>query len=523
MGAWVARTLATSFEGASSTSRDLINWNPRQTSADAEIIADQAKLVARARDLDRNSGIARGGVQTILDNVVGTGLRLSARPAYAMLGKPKEWADEWARTVEAQFQSWYWTTACHAGDTLTGDQITAQIFRAALVNGEGVALPLWIPDRGDGWSTKIQTVESDRLSQPAGIAQTTTFRAGIEFDAYGVPLAYHIRKRHPGDSAIDATGVSEWERVPRRFPTGRVRVLHVFDSERAGQSRGVPLTSAILPHFKQADRYSKAELDAAVANALIAAVVTTPMEADDIVDLFSKDREAYLKARRDAAVSLESASMISLFPGDKLESFIPARPATAFEAFITSVYGQIGVGLGLPRELLLKDFTKTTYSSARAALLEAGRSFNRRRDWLVTTWMDPIYRLWLEEAVSSGKVDAPDFYANRWAYERCRWIGPGRGWVDPVREAEAAKFRIEAGLSTYEDECAEQGRDWREVFEQQAFERAERARLGLPDPSANPAAPAVAPGVDPNADPTADPETPGTPTDRPAKSGGGSA
>ena len=248
------------------------------------------------------------------------------------------------------------------------------------------------------------------------------------------------------------------------------------------------MLAAVLPQFKQADRYSKAELDAAVANALIAAVVTTPMEADDIVDLFSKDREAYLKARRDAAVSLESASMISLFPGDDLKSFTPSRPATAFDGFMASVYKQIGVGLGLSPELLLKDFSKTNYSSARAALLECWRSFNRRRDWLVTTWMDPIYRLWLEEAVNAGKVDAPDFYANRWAYERCRWIGPGRGTLDPVKEAEAAKLRIEAGLSTYEDECAEQGRDWREVFEQQAFERAERARLGLPDPTAKPAA-----------------------------------
>ena len=37
-----------------------------------------------------------------------------------------------------------------------------------------------------------------------------------------------------------------------------------------------------------------------------------------------------------------------------------------------------------------------------------------------------------------------------------------------------------AGVTTLEDECAEQGRDWEDVLEQQATERRKRAELGLP-------------------------------------------
>jgi len=76
-------------------------------------------------------------------------------------------------------------------------------------------------------------------------------------------------------------------------------------------------------------------------------------------------------------------------------------------------------------------------------------------------------------------VDAPDFYENKYAYTRCKWIGPGRGWVDPVKEAQACQIRMEIGLSTLENECASQGLDWEEVLEQRAREKAKLVELGL--------------------------------------------
>lgn len=81
--------------------------------------------------------------------------------------------------------------------------------------------------------------------------------------------------------------------------------------------------------------------------------------------------------------------------------------------------------------------------------------------------------------VNKGLVDAPDFYENRYAYTRCKWIGPGRGWVDPVKEAQACQLRMEIGLSTLENECASQGLDWEEVVEQRLREKNKLRELGL--------------------------------------------
>jgi capsid protein len=64
-------------------------------------------------------------------------------------------------------------------------------------------------------------------------------------------------------------------------------------------------------------------------------------------------------------------------------------------------------------------------------------------------------------------------------YLRSKWIGPGRGWIDPVKEAQAAQIRLGTMISTLELECAEQGLDWNEVQEQRALELERARQLGL--------------------------------------------
>ena len=113
---------------------------------------------------------------------------------------------------------------------------------------------------------------------------------------------------------------------------------------------------------------------------------------------------------------LQDGAVIPLPVGARLRSFAPGRPNVAFEAFMLAVERRIAAGMNLPYELFAKDFSRVNYSSARAALLEAWRYFHGRRRWLTTTWLRPIYELWLEEAVNAGVIDAPGFYANRYAY-----------------------------------------------------------------------------------------------------------
>jgi capsid protein len=131
-------------------------------------------------------------------------------------------------------------------------------------------------------------------------------------------------------------------------------------------------------------------------------------------------------------------------------------------------------------ELIMKDFSKTSYASVRAALMESWRFFSGRRKWICDYWLQPVYELWLEEAVNRGMVAAPGFYANRAAYCDSQWIGSAKGYVDPVREAQAAEDRMRIGISTLEREAAEQGADWEELLEQRAHELEKMRELNIP-------------------------------------------
>lgn len=466
----------TSHKAASITTRELSSWQPLKGSADNDLLPELSTIVSRSRDLARNHGVASGAIQTLSDNIVGTGFRLSAKPDYKLLGKTKEWEEEWQVKVESLWRSWAETTACDAAKMLNFSGLTTLVFKSCLINGEALVLPLWLKDRK--FSTCLQLVEPDRLSNPQQRMDSKELRGGIEIDKYGAPVAYHIRKTHPGDYWI-GSDMDSWERIPAYTPFGRKRVIHVHDVERIGQTRGKPILAAIMPMFKMLDHYERSELQAAIVNAMIAAFIETPMDAESLNELFGGNSDDYLDAKKDWKVKLEGGSIIPIFPGDKIAPFTPSRPNSAYGSFIENVLRNIGTGLNIPYELLLKDFSKTNYSSARAALLEAWRFFNGRRQWLADNWATPVYELWLEEAVNKGLVDAPDFYENRYAYTRCKWIGPGRGWVDPVKEAQACQIRMEIGLSTLEAECASQGLDWEEVLEQRAREKNKIKKMGL--------------------------------------------
>ena len=61
--------------------------------------------------------------------------------------------------------------------------------------------------------------------------------------------------------------------------------------------------------------------------------------------------------------------------------------------------------------------------------------------------------------------------ARRAAYARCKWIGPGRGWVDPLKERQGEVLGLDAAFGTLEELVAEiSGGDWRKKFEQRAID-----------------------------------------------------
>ena len=486
---------------AAGNSLPMANWNPLAGSADADTLSELGTMTARSRDLARNNGVMAGGMQTLRDNIVGATLRLSSTPDYRLLGWDREQAREWGNRTEALFRTWAETTECDAARTLNLLGLSLQALGGAMTNGDAAALPLWLPRQGAQWATRLMLIESDRLATPLVLSHRSDIRGGVEFDRYGAPVAYYVLKQHPGDVLLQGfTGaVQDYERIPAFTDWGRKRFLHLHDKERTGQSRGKPIVASVMKDFHMLGKYASNELQASLANSLVAAFLQSDMDPQEVASVFGTDVSGAWKefiGRKPMVRQMEGAAILPLPPGATLQSFTPGRPNAAFEAFMLASMRNIAAGLNMPYELLLKDFSRTSYSSARASLLEAWRYFNGRRRWLTDYWLRPIYELWLEEAVNTGVIEAPDFYRNRHAYTRCRFIFGGRGWVDPVRDATASKIRRESQVSTLEQECAEQGLDYEEVLDQLAVEQEMMRARGLQNVQVPVAAPAVSPAPD---------------------------
>jgi len=334
------------------------------------------------------------------------------------------------------------------------------------------------------------------LSNPDGQPDSSTMRRGIEqHSVTHEPVAYHLRRAHPSD-LLNMEGENYiWDRIPRWDRDGdweRPKFLHIYDKRRPGQSHGVSRLVGSLVKLRMLSRYSESEVKTAAINATIVGAIYTQLGAEYAAErlgddsgranweTFTEDRaNFYEKSRR----VMDDARFVTLFPTDKLDLNTQPRQTAGYPQFQTAFLQAFAASLGISYEQLSMDWSRTNYSSARAALNEVWRSVTRLRAILIWGFAMPIFAAWLEEALDLGEIQvpakAPEFRDEPYAWLRSDWIGPGRGYIDPVKEAQASQLRIDSQLSTLEREAAEQGQDWEIVLEQLSREKRERERLGL--------------------------------------------
>ncbi|MGG3321921.1 phage portal protein, partial [Brevibacillus centrosporus] len=262
---------------------------------------------------------------------------------------------------------------------------------------------------------------------------------------------------------------------------------HLFEAERPGQRRGIPIISPIIESLKQLDQYTEAELMAAVIAAMYTVFVKSPAEDDDYMHGMEEPEtdnqyQEPIPGTGGSNVKMGRGAIVYLDPGEEVQFANPTRPNPDYVGFVNALLRQIAAALELPFEILTKQFT-SSYSASRGALLEAWKMYKMRRSWLAKSFCQPIYEEWFVEAVTKGRIDAPGIFddpAIFHAYTRAEWHGPSQGLLDPTKEVDAAVTRIENNFSTAERETAElTGGSWEQNIEQRAYEKTRLADLGL--------------------------------------------
>ena len=490
------------YQGASYDHPSFAGWKAGNYSGQSALSQSRSTLVDRLNDVARNDGWGAAGTSRLVDNIIGAGWKLAARPNHTTLNLTFDQAEAIATQIEGLWRDYtqdvdMW---CDAERTKNMAGILGLAARNRFgPEGESFAIIVW-QDDAPLFSTAVHMIDPARCSNPKGTLDSEYLRDGVAIDGYGAPVGYHFRRSHPGDVYAGNTQLWSWEYVSRATEWGRPIVVHAFDPKRPGMTRGASDWAPIMRSIKQSTDYEDFESQAAMLNAIMAAFIETPFDPEEMMNALDADggegtigkiygeisqaQKAYYGA---APINLPGVRVNTLLPGEKAELTKPEHPNANFEVFVNAALRKVASAVGLTYEQLTMDWSQVNYSSARAALLEIWRGFTAKKSSFAAQFMAPIYRAWLEEIFDKGLIELPEgvvsFEENPAAWCHADWIGPGRGWIDPLREAQAAGERLDRKLTTLQQESAEQGRDWKMDADQLAREARYYRDLGLKHPA----------------------------------------
>ncbi len=471
----MARDSIAAYGGAYKTARrgrtQSENFAASDGSANADILPDLGVIRRQSRELARNQPLAAGALKTVRTNVIGTGINVQSRLDRDILKLSEEQVQDWQRKAEREFK--LWSKECDISRSQVFKQLQTLVFGNSCLSGDVFVVRRYKKYAGDTYGLKLQVIEADRVSNPDREMDNAKIAGGVEVNTYGAALAYHVTNIHPGDYHVDKP--LKWTRLPAFDADGNRLVLHLFNKDRPDQVRGVPYLAPVIELFKQLERYTDAEIQAAVISSFFTVFVRSELGDVDLEPASHDDDSLN-------GTKLGTGMIVKLADGEDVTIADPSRPNPNFGPFVSAVLRQIGVALELPYEFLIKHF-EASYSASRAAIEMAYQFFLSIRQWFVDTFCQSVYEWVIEEAVAQGRLHAPGFFTDpiiRQAYCGAEWIGNARISLDPDKEAKANKKWIEMGVKTRAGVTSEiTGGDFDANHKQSVKEHEMRKRDGL--------------------------------------------
>jgi lambda family phage portal protein len=435
-------------------------------SADSEIRWALDELRNRSRDLERNNEYFRRYLQLLRTNVVGNnGFRLQVK-AVNTDGSPDIVGSQIIENAWREF-------ARLGGPTVDGKMslidLENHVISAMARDGE-VFLRI-VRNRTFRHNIAVQIIEPDRVDEEMNerYINGNDVRMGVELDEYRRPVAYHILMNHPGD--YDYTTLAKGT---KRVRVPAAEIMHIYRQERAGQTRGVPWSTAAITALKMLHGYREAELVAARTAASKMGFFTSPAGDDFMADGYEGENGTGAPI-----YDAEAGTFHQLPAGVDFVPFDPSHPTSAFADFEKSILRGIAGGLGVSYTSLANDLEGTSYSSIRQGALEERDFYRTLHTFMIDHFLDPLYRVWLDTVVDqaltpiTGMGKYEKFSANFSFRPR------GFQWVDPLKEINAAVVGLNNGILSHSDIAANYGRDADETFAQIQRDKESAAQYGL--------------------------------------------
>ena len=471
------------------------NFNP--SGAGPNLLADQTSELARRRIrwLCDNHPLIRGAKQTICDNVVGTGIKIEFRTGYPDLD---EQLDDLA---EVYFE------AIDPNRSMTMGESQRLFMDEVFSGGECLQHHTMVTafnDVPDG--PAVELIDAERL--PLGMLMAYsdgvlpnghTLRQGVELDAIKRPVAYHVLTEHPEDGFTTALLQRTRRLDARDANLGFVR-------RRIGQIRGVPMPVAAVLLTRFAQKYGEAALAQAMAAACLG-VFIKGVTAPGL--LKSQDGTTMATDADGNPIEEMEPGMVGFLPANAdVVALSPNVPSPQFVPVSDLLERQQARGMGMGFAEYTGDYGRMTFSSSRSESLATRKMYRPLQVMVVRQHTWPICRAFVRWAIAMGLVKMTDqqraeYALNRRKVFRIKATPNGWQWVNPAQEVSAAAQELAEGLTSPQEICASQGKDWEALMNQrldaELAEQNKRIEMGLPPkaPKAGAAVQQAVPGSAP--------------------------
>jgi lambda family phage portal protein len=468
----------------------LRDWNPRRFLGKSVEAMEREEVVKRCSDLVVNDPHACGIMDTFSINVVGPALTPLPSLDEKALGLSREQASALEYAMRGVWNRW--ESSADAAGRLSFGALQMQTVRQLFQFGEFFwLLPMMRDDRR--YKLAVQALYPTRVQSPYS-ESSENIRDGIRLGQYGEASGYFVK-----------TGTdyrpSSYVEIPAK-KGHRWMLYHGFDQREPEQVRGWPMLSPVVEYLKNFNDLLNSELVSAIVTAAFSMWVDTgpvsPYAAASGLATYSTTGYGMGGDAQEERYQELVPGQIMYGPG-KPTPISPNRPSATFDPFVKTLKKSIALGLNMPEAVAYKDVSETNYAGFRSAMLEAWKAFSWIRS-MVARCSHEVRKMLIEEAYLMGELDIPDFYENQDLYCHCQWVGPAKGNIEPVKEAQADIQLIEAKMKTRRQAMIERGMDPDSTFAQIEEENEELKKRGLieePEPNTGPAVghpPGEAPG-----------------------------
>jgi lambda family phage portal protein len=452
-----ARALGPAYSAAGYGPR-ATTWRASNAGPNAALNFSLPTLRTRARDAVRQNAYAASALDSIVTNIVGTGIKPQFRTRDA----------EFNRELAGLWLAW----AAEADADGRGDfyQLQSLAVRAMVEGGEAFVR---FRDRrlGDVETVplQLQLLESeycpvDWVQAPAG----RDVRNGVEFDRLGRRVAYWLYRNHPEDLSLRGFSAAL---TPAPVPASEI--AHLYNQRRPGQVRGEPWLARALIKLRELDDYDDAELVRKKTAAMLAGFITNNPEDGGFAGESAPDAHGV------SELVWEPGTLARLAQGEDIRFSEPGDVGANYDAFMRQQLRAVAAAAGVLYEQLTGDYSTVNDRTFRASVNEFRRRAEAWQHNLVVFQLClPTLRRWLDLALMAGALALPRGVSERDVIA-AKWVPQGWSYIHPVQEVQAAREAVRAGFKSRAEVVSELGYDVEEIDAEIAADKERADALGL--------------------------------------------